>query len=185
MLANQSIFNIFSASQERGRLSVAVMCGLIKHCDVQTIIKLKAKMIVLMSTSQTLAHVEHVERQRSASEEDKNKAKTERKNVEHYLLEVVDQNVLRMDLLLNDKGQKIEIASNAIHFRYIEIARKVRVLENWSVPMYNSELNLSARGLMWWNPQTSRYEVADVELMSKLRSHDVDSFGLGLLKHSF
>ena len=81
MLANQSIFNIFSASQERGRLSVAVMCGLIKQCDVQTIIKLKAKMIVLMSGSQTLAHVEHVESQQSASQEDKNKATTERKNV--------------------------------------------------------------------------------------------------------
>ena len=62
MLVKQSIFNIFSASQERGRLSVAVMSGLIKHCDVQTI-KLKAKMIVLMSVSQTLANVEHVESQ--------------------------------------------------------------------------------------------------------------------------
>ena len=183
MLVNQSIFNIFSASQERGRLSVAVMSGLIKQCDVQTIIKLKAKMIVLMSGSQTLA--QHVESQQSASQEDKNKATTERKNVEHYLLEVVDQNVLRMDLLLNDKGQKIEIASKAIHSRYIEIARKVRVLENWSVPMYSSELNLSTRGLMWWNPETSRYEVADVELMNRHRSHDVNSFGLGLLKHSF
>ena len=164
-------------------MSVAVMCGLIKHCDVQTIIKLKAKMIVLMSGSQTLAHVEHAESQQSASQEDKNKATTERKNVEHYLLSVVDENVLRMDLLLNDKGQKIEIASNALHFRYIEIARKVRVFENWSTPMCNSELNLSTRGLMWWNPETLRYEVANVEAPDRHRSQDVNSFGLG--KHSF
>ena len=101
------------------------------------------------------------------------------------MLSVVDEHVLRMDWLLNDKGQKIEITSDALHDRYIEIARKVRVLENWSTPMYNSELNLSTRGLMWWNPETLRYEVANVEALDRHRSQDVNSFGLGLLKVSF
>ncbi len=101
------------------------------------------------------------------------------------MLTIADEYVLRMDLILNDNGQKIEITSDALHDKYIGIARKARVPKNWSMPMYSSEINLSTRGLMWWNPERARYEVANVKALEMHRSQDVNSFGLGLWKVRF
>ena len=164
------------------RLSQAVTCGLVQARDVLSIIKMKLKMIALMSVSQVMADVEYVEsRAPSSHAKDLKRVANLRKNVEHYLLTIVDVYVLRMQLTLNLSN----VTSDAFHLKYMEVARKVRVLENWSTPMYTSEMNLSTEGLMTWNDQLSRYEISNRVALEVERSRDIDSFNMGLLKVDF
>ena len=59
------------------------------------------------------------------------------------------------------------------------------MLETWSTPMYNSEMNLSTEGLMTWSDQSSRYEISDRGALEVQRARDLDSFNMGLLKVDF
>ena len=155
-----------------------MFCGvelnLIKKGDVPRILRYKHKMVLLKAMTMILCELEEFAKKEDKQELEMVYYNWIEKNLKHYLSTMIDPYVLRMDLCGHVNGDNL--TSENVFEVYVAHARKVRTLENMSIPTYHSELQLSQKDICRWDEEKQQFEIDNKKTLTDLWLKEVDSF---------
>ena len=148
-------FSYFVEVAERKRLVSSMKLGLIGKPDVLTLLEHKLHLIILGTMIQSLKQIEHFDALVNGKQKEYLENEMMRlKNNMKYLVDVVIPHGLKMSVML--KGLNVD-SSLSILSKYLQIARDIKVIEQWIVQPFNAEDNVEA--LVEWDNENFQYKL--------------------------
>jgi hypothetical protein len=140
---------------ERKRLSYGILLELITALQVPKLIESKIHLIILGAMTQSLKEIEHYDKLEDGIEKEYITKATMRLKINlKYLVEIVIPHSLKMSGML--KGLNVDSSSSTLS-RYLEIAREIKVSEQWIIQPFNAEDNVGA--LVEWDLEKGVYKL--------------------------
>ena len=140
---------------ERKRLSYGIQLKLITALQVPLLMESKMQLIVLGAMTQSLKEIEHYDKLEDGIEKEYITKATMRLKINlKYLVEIVIPHSLKMSGML--KGLNVDSSSSTLS-RYLEIAREIKVIEQWIIQPFNAEDNVGA--LVEWDLENGVYKL--------------------------
>jgi hypothetical protein len=140
---------------ERKRLSYGIQLKLITALQVPLLMESKMQLIVLGAMTQSLKEIEHYDKLEDGIEKEYITKATMRLKINlKYLVEIVIPHSLKMSGML--KGLNVDSSSSTLS-RYLEIAREIKVSEQWIIQPFNAEDNVGA--LVEWDLENGVYKL--------------------------
>ena len=140
---------------ERKRLSYGIQLQLITALQVPKLIESKIHLIILGAMTQSLKEIEHYDKLEDGIEKEYITKATMRLKINlNYLVEIVIPYSLKMGGML--KGLNVDSSSSTLS-RYLEIAREIKVIEQWIIQPFNAEDNVGA--LVEWDLENGVYKL--------------------------
>jgi hypothetical protein len=136
-----------------------VTCGFVEIQNCPLISKLKAKLILVAVAAQSFEEFQEYKRQHAAgklSKDDSQQWKQTERNL-NYLVDLIEPMVLKLQIF---ESVEKPLSSKTVMKAYRTTAAHLKILENYIVPTYNSELKLSKHGVQW-NTVECRWEKVD------------------------
>ena len=140
---------------ERKRLTYGIKLKLITALQVPKLIESKIHLIILGAMTQSLKEIEHYDKLEDGIEKEYITKATMRLKINlKYLVEIVIPHSLKMSGML--KGLNVDSSSSTLS-RYLEIAREIKVSEQWIIQPFNAEDNVGA--LVEWDLENGVYKL--------------------------
>ena len=140
---------------ERKRLTYGIKLKLITAPQVPKLIEFKIHLIILGAMTQSLKEIEHYDKLEDGIEKEYITKATMRLKINlKYLVEIVIPHSLKMSGML--KGLNVDSSSSTLS-RYLEIAREIKVIEQWIIQPFNADDNVGA--LVEWDLENGVYKL--------------------------
>ena len=136
-------------------MTYSITLNLITAVQVPKLIKSKIQLIILGALTQGLKEIEYYDSLEDGSQKDYLTKATMRLKINlKYLVEIVIPHSLKMSGML--KGLNVDSSSSTLR-RYLEIAREIKVIEQWIIQPFSAEDNVGA--LVEWDLENGVYKL--------------------------